>query len=162
MDIILYYIRDHLVGTHYFIYAFILLFFMFSIIGYLFKQKYAKFDIKLATSQDSAKKIKKDKKLFTSKKELKNIIDNNNIQQTIKPTTIVSQNINNNKKIITDVQNVNEVNIKQEEVVAKPMPNVESSNELTPTPMPNVGITNQNPTELSVNPNLSAAIPEIK
>ena len=51
MDNFLYYIRDNLVGLHYFIYAFILLFFMFAIIGYLFKQKYAKFDIKLNTSQ---------------------------------------------------------------------------------------------------------------
>ncbi len=53
MDILLYYIRDNLTGTHYFIYAFILFFFMFSIIGYLFKEKYAKLEIKLDTSQKS-------------------------------------------------------------------------------------------------------------
>ena len=47
MEPVLYYIRDHLVGTHYFIYAFILLVLMFAIIGYLFKQKYGKLDIHL-------------------------------------------------------------------------------------------------------------------
>jgi len=49
MEDFLYFIRDKLVGLHYFIYAFALLFFMFAIIGYLFKQKYAKYDIKLNT-----------------------------------------------------------------------------------------------------------------
>jgi len=47
MDTVLYYIRDNLVGTHYFIYSFILLVLMFAIIGYLLKQKYGKLDIRL-------------------------------------------------------------------------------------------------------------------
>ena len=55
MEEFLYFIRDKLVGLHYFIYSFILLFFMFAIIGHLFKQKYAKFDIKLNTSQKTLK-----------------------------------------------------------------------------------------------------------
>ena len=51
MDIILYYIRDNIVSVHYFIYAFVCLFLMFSIIGYLFKQKYAKLTINVSSSQ---------------------------------------------------------------------------------------------------------------
>jgi len=51
MDIILYFFRDKITGTYYFIYAFICLMLMFAIIGYLYKQKYAKVEIKLNTSQ---------------------------------------------------------------------------------------------------------------
>lgn len=51
MDIILYYIRDNIVSVHYFIYAFVCLFLMFAIIGYLFKQKYAKLTINVSSSQ---------------------------------------------------------------------------------------------------------------
>ena len=69
MDAILYYIRDNLVGTHYFIYAFILLFFMFAIIGYLFKQKYGKLDIILNTSQTDNRKKEADTKEKTATKE---------------------------------------------------------------------------------------------
>lgn len=57
MEIILYFFRDKVVGTYYIIYAFICLFLMFSIIGYLFKQKYAKLDIKLNTSKTKQEKI---------------------------------------------------------------------------------------------------------
>ena len=53
MEIILYFFRDTISGVHYFIYAFVCLFLMFSIIGYLFKQKYAKVEIKLKSSQPS-------------------------------------------------------------------------------------------------------------
>ena len=73
MDSTLYYIRDNLVGIHYFIYSFILLFFMFSIIGYLFKKKYAKYDIKLNTSQKKVNDKKevnaKDKKINNTSKD---------------------------------------------------------------------------------------------
>ncbi len=58
MDIVLYFFRDTLSGIHYFIYAFIMLFLMFSIIGYLLKQKYGKYDIKLATSQVNSSNTK--------------------------------------------------------------------------------------------------------
>ena len=51
MDIILYFFRDKITGTYYFIYAFICLMLMFAIIGYLYKQKYAKVEVKLNTSQ---------------------------------------------------------------------------------------------------------------
>ena len=69
METILYYIRDHLTGTHYFIYAFILLFLMFAIIGYLFKQKYGKLDIKLATSQSNVNSSSKKEDLNTGNKQ---------------------------------------------------------------------------------------------
>lgn len=64
METFLYFIRDELSGTHYFIYAFICVVLLFAIIGYLFKQKYAKVEFKLATSQPvtpqpSKKELKK-------------------------------------------------------------------------------------------------------
>ena len=62
MNIILYFFRDTLSGIHYFIYAFILFFLIFSIIGYLLKQKYGKYEIKLATSQ-SEKKVEETPKV---------------------------------------------------------------------------------------------------
>ncbi|MBQ8892450.1 MAG: hypothetical protein IJ068_06290 [Bacilli bacterium] len=54
MDLILYFIRDTISGTFYFIYASISLICMFAIIGYLLKGKYGKLEIKLATSQSNA------------------------------------------------------------------------------------------------------------
>ena len=54
----LYYIRDHLTGTHYIIYSIIMNILMFALIGYLFKQKYGKYDIKLATSQPQSERSK--------------------------------------------------------------------------------------------------------
>ena len=63
MEALLYFIRDELSGTHYFIYAFICFILLFAIIGYLFKQKYAKVEFKLATSQPTPTQVsKKDKK----------------------------------------------------------------------------------------------------
>ena len=85
MEIILYFFRDTISGVHYFIYAFVCLFLMFSIIGYLFKQKYAKVEIKLKSSQPSvqatieqiatvqgkAKKLsRKEKKLLKQKNNI--------------------------------------------------------------------------------------------
>jgi len=61
MDIVLYFIRDKIVGVHYTMYIFVCLFFMFSIIGYLFKQKYAALELKLTTKKDK-EKITDDKK----------------------------------------------------------------------------------------------------
>ena len=69
MEEFLYFIRDKLVGLHYFIYSLILLFFMFAIIGHLFKQKYAKFDIKLNTSQKKVDDEKVETKEDKVKKE---------------------------------------------------------------------------------------------
>ena len=74
MDIILYYIRDNIVSVHYFIYAFVCFFLMFALIGYLYKQKYAKVEIKLNSSQpkkeeqvDAAKQVLKDAKKYSDK-----------------------------------------------------------------------------------------------
>ena len=85
MEIILYFFRDTISGVHYFIYAFVCLFLMFSIIGYLFKQKYAKVEIKLKSSQPSVQATTeqiatvqgKSKKL--SRKEKKLLKQKNNI-----------------------------------------------------------------------------------
>lgn len=85
MEIILYFFRDTISGIHYFIYAFVCLFLMFSIIGYLFKQKYAKVEIKLKSSQPSVQATTeqiatvqgKSKKL--SRKEKKLLKQKNNI-----------------------------------------------------------------------------------
>ena len=155
MDIVLYYIRDNLVGTHYFIYAFILFFLMFSIIGYLFKQKYAKFDIKLATSQDSAKKDKK------SKEKMKNLKNNKVVQQTNSVSDAVKTKINNQTLPETNIQNAE---VKQEKEIPRPMPNITPQQVPIPTPMPNKEEpkVNPTPTETVVKPNLSGTIPEIK
>lgn len=77
MDVIITFFRDQITGIHYFIYAFIGFFFLFAIIGYLFKQKYAKVEIKLNTSQtvntfnktsESSKKLsRKEKKALKTK-----------------------------------------------------------------------------------------------
>ncbi len=59
----MYFIRDKISGTHYFIYAFICFLFLFAIVGYLFKQKYAKIEFKLGTGgQQAAPPTKKDLK----------------------------------------------------------------------------------------------------
>ena len=51
MNAVLYFFRDTISGTYYFIYCFFCLLLMFSLIGYLFKQKYMKLEVKLNTSQ---------------------------------------------------------------------------------------------------------------
>ena len=93
MEIILYFFRDTISGVHYFIYAFVCLFLMFSIIGYLFKQKYAKLEIKLKSSQPSIQETaeqmttvqEKNKKL--SRKERKLLKQKNNISNQYSNTT---------------------------------------------------------------------------
>ena len=77
MQNFLYYIRDNLVGTHYFIYAFILLFLMFALVGYLFKQKYGKYEIKLNTSQDQKEEdlLKKNTEVNKTINEIVNTVD---------------------------------------------------------------------------------------
>ncbi len=70
MEALLYFIRDGLSGTHYFIYAFICFILLFAIIGYLFKQKYAKVEFKLATSQPATPQLSK-KELKKAAKEAK-------------------------------------------------------------------------------------------
>ncbi len=173
METVLYYIRDHLVGTHYFIYAFILLFLMFSIIGYLFKQKYAKYDIKLATSQDETKK-RKEKKGIIDKKVIKNIqtapVENNQVVQQLNQK-IITENINASNVISSNniVKPIGEnVVAKLEENSPKPMPNPTLVQTPIPKPMPNQNGTTISPTPLdtveesTIKPDLSVSIPEIK
>ena len=68
MNGILYFFRDKITGIHYLMYAFGCYFLMFSIIGYLFKQKYSKIEIKLGTSKPQVEDSK-DKEVAKSKKE---------------------------------------------------------------------------------------------
>lgn len=160
METILYYIRDNLVGTHYFIYAFILLFFMFSIIGYLFKQKYAKFNIKLATSQSNNK----------TKKVSNNVIQNN-ITVSKKNTNISK---NDNKKNNLELTNNNQINKpiinNNTEIIfgstkitnPSPMPNNDKIKPEVKT-MPNNPNINTNPSAIKNDgkPTLDGTIPEI-
>lgn len=106
MDSFLYYIRDNLVGIHYLLYSFILLFFMFAIIGHLFKQKYAKYEIKLDTSQhhkenieiDTKKEVKIDKKeqkKLAKEKEIKESKENSKKEEVKKEEPVVKQKIEN-------------------------------------------------------------------
>lgn len=68
MEVILYFFRDKITGIHYIMYAFGCYFLMFSIIGYLFKQKYLKVEVKLGTSKPQVEDSK-DKEVAHSKKE---------------------------------------------------------------------------------------------
>ena len=83
MDIILYYIRDNIVSVHYFIYAFVCLFLMFAIIGYLFKQKYAKLTINVSSSQP--------------KKEVKENIATNQVKTNTMDSQVIKNNQVNNQ-----------------------------------------------------------------
>lgn len=106
MDIILYYIRDNIVSVHYFIYAFVCLFLMFAIIGYLFKQKYAKLTINVSSSQP--KKEVKEKKVINQVNSSTTV--NNQVSSTPKSTNLTNQ-INQNN--ISEVKSTN----------ASPLPN---------------------------------------
>ena len=161
MQDVLYYIRDHLVGTHYFIYAFILFFLMFSIIGYLFKQKYGKYEIKLKTSQEKEKKkVEEPNKIV---KQEKKIVEPS-VQATAVTTptkTAIEQPTPVVKEELTKPQ-VSTVNTTLDSVI-KPSPMPAPSQPANPTPMPNTGTT-VNPTPI---PNLESKqveagpIPEI-
>lgn len=134
MDSFLYFIRDNLVGIHYFIYAFALLFFMFSIIGYLFKQKYAVYEIKLNTSQGkvddkkdektkSKKEIKKETKISKSdeKKDAKDkIVQKVEEKKEVKKTVVTQQSVKPKETINTPIKEI-EANVsKTKEVVNTP------------------------------------------
>lgn len=179
MDIILYFFRDEISGMYYFIYAFLCLFFMFAIIGYLFKQKYGKLEIKLNTSQVKVENTQvsalnsnvKNKKL--SRKEQRELKKKNK-QKSIFPqatpqssaTMIHPQGVNTTQgaNIPTNIQtpvvtpNVIE---NQGQVISNVQPVGQSQ-----TPIPNIGgfsnqvniqPTSQNPNNVANNP-----IPEIK
>lgn len=188
MDIVLYYIRDNLVGTHYFIYAFILFFLMFSIIGYLFKQKYGKLDIKLATSQSKNQKDKEEKIKDKNDKSLKKIKNNKVEVQTktdpIKTNVVtnvnqntLSSNINNvtpsNPELVKKIETPINVNLAQPQVSSTniivnptPQPNTKPLETPTPIPMPNTKpskptIPEPIKTEIPKTPTMSP-IPEIK
>lgn len=93
MDIILTFIRDNLTGINYYIYAFICLFFMFAIIGYLFKQKYAKVEIKLNTTKP---KVDSDNnKVLNMQQSINNIPNNQQITNTNQ--VVNNQEITNNQ-----------------------------------------------------------------
>lgn len=158
MEIILYYIRDHLVGTHYFIYAFILLFLMFSIIGYLFKQKYAKYDIKLATSQSGKEK----NNVANIKNEKATIVANSfKVDDSIKKEVIVNQPVKASEQVKVAPAKV-EVS-QTPKVNPTPIPNPVSEQPKQPVPMPNTQTqVKTTPVQAVNSPNLNSIIPEIK
>lgn len=118
MDIILYFFRDKIAGTYYFIYAFICLMLMFSIIGYLYKQKYAKVEVKLNTSQP-----KKDEKVEPSKNE--NKVENSNQRVNI---------FQKKQEVKTPVQVNGASNIVQSQVVTNTTANANPVNQTQVTP----------------------------
>lgn len=128
MDIILYYIRDNLVSVHYFLYAFVCLFLMFAIIGYLFKQKYAKLTINVGSSQP--KKELNQNSVNQVKTNATQVIKNNqvNINQT---------NTNSQTNYVKQVNTVNQgyVNNQAGTLNAKTIPNLNS--QIKPTVIPN-------------------------
>ena len=128
MDIILYYIRDNLVSVHYFLYAFVCLFLMFAIIGYLFKQKYAKLTINVGSSQP--KKELNQNSVNQVKTNAPQVIKNNqvNINQT---------NTNSQTNYVKQVNTVNQgyVNNQAGTLNAKTIPNLNS--QIKPTVIPN-------------------------
>lgn len=137
MEELLYYIRDNLVGTHYFIYAFFLLFLMFAIIGYLFKQRYAKYQIILNNSQNAVEEeIKRTKKEKNNRKEIK------------KDSAI---------KIQQQVVNTPDPS----SVSPKPIPNTEISKPVVPEQMPNNNKSSVNPEPIVKEQQPTNSIPEI-
>ncbi len=75
MNAILGFFRNTLSGTYYVIYCLVLLTFLFAIVGYLYKQKYAKVEFKLTTSQPKKEVVKvADKKTSSKKAKNKNVV----------------------------------------------------------------------------------------
>lgn len=112
MNAILYFFRDTISGTYYFIYCFICLLLMFSIIGYLFKQKYAKVEIKLNTSQSQQEEKVNKEQNKVSKNEP---VVQKTIEKPIQDKTLIipkPENLNIEPKIIKSItqpvnQNIN-------------------------------------------------------
>ena len=106
METILYFFRDSISGVYYFMYAFVCLMLMFSIIGYLFKQKYTRVELKLNSSQGQPNLETK------NKKEQK--IDVKIKKETVKPNIVqnTSQTINTsiNNQSISVQQGSNQIN----------------------------------------------------
>ena len=128
MDIILYFIRDTISGTFYFIYAFILFILMFAMIGYLLKTKYAKLNIKFSTSQNS-----KNNEDVKTNIDLNKVKDNGNNKslETITNSNKIDNKINNNISNLENFEPAKKVN-------PEPMPNQNLNEVIIPEPMPNL------------------------
>lgn len=140
MDIILYYIRDNLISVHYFIYAFVCLFLMFAIIGYLFKQKYAKLTINVSSSQPK-KEVKENNISQVNSNVTTNQVKTNTMSSQVtknnqvnnQPTNVnTSTNLTNLKPINQNPINNQVSNIPE----VKPMP-TNPNNQIRPTITPN-------------------------
>lgn len=133
MDSILYFFRDTITGTYYFMYAFVCLFLMFSLIGYLFKDKYAKVTINLGVKEEEEPR-KKTKKQAKEKV----VLNNSNVNQTINKTNPVPEQPKINQEPLNQQPTqVNYQNLKQ-----------------TPIQQPTINQQNNNP--------IVKGIPEIK
>lgn len=180
MDDFLYFIRDNLFGTHYFIYTFILSIFLFDIIGYLFKEKYGKLEIvfefdqtKTNKQNDSVVKNKKEKVkkgLFSSKKVKNNNSDDlevigniNDVNTQVNVQTVVEQQINNSvasqtpiaTNSVLDNQSIN-TNLVQEQNNQLNIANQTSVNNVTSIPSSTVFVDN---TTLIKKKDLNSSIP---
>ena len=149
MEIILYLIRDRIVSVHYVIYVLIILFLIFAIIGYLFKQKYAKVAIKIDSNQTSTNKERK-KEVF------------NTANQNTSKTNLQSQSASANQKVINQaIQSSSQKNIQsannQSTTTAKPQKSNLTNNpvEVNKTSNQTIPIANNQSIQQSV-------IPEIK
>ena len=169
MDIILYFFRDNIVGTHYFIYAFILLYLMFAIIGYLLKGRYARYNIMLAGGQEEAMKRKKEKEETAKKEALRS--GNVKAESVQSKVNTILDNRNADEKAVKEV-NKHSQSVKQEPVQnktvethkPKPMPNTEVKQTASPKTTPNTKDNDVKPTpasNTSSEPNLSGSIPEL-
>ena len=173
MNELFYIIRDNLVGTHYFIYCFTLIFFMFSIIGYLFKEKYAKFNIKLANSNELELE-KDDGKIKLGQKE-KKVREHAKVPRSMGKTTTINvtstTSINTTSSmgdvIISKKENLpGDVQIQENQHVSSnptPIPNPELTPKPNPQPMPNAENGVLKPSTLSAENqvNLSTDVPKI-
>ena len=132
MDSILYYIRDNIISVHYFIYAFVCLFLMFAIIGYLFKQKYAKLTINVGSSQQ--KKEAKEEKKFNQINT--NATVNNQVSSTPKQTNLTSQATPIQKPNLTNQINQNNI-YEVKSTNASPLPNSVNLKQVNTSPINN-------------------------
>ncbi len=164
MDIVLYYIRDNLVGTHYFIYAFILWILLFSIVGYLFKQKYGKLEIKLNTSQSGNQKeeiveTKKKKEKINNKQKNSQV----SVQPNIKSEPVKMNKVSNVNIKTPVVSNNTNKEINQTPVLnPTPLPATPQVNNPQPMPNPNQEPIKEPLKTKVVTPTLNGTIPEIK
>ena len=132
LDMIISLFRDGLSGTRYIIYVIICSTLLFSIVGYLLKQKYGKVEFKVATLASTAKsptsKPKKEKKVKNKKDKKSNVVAG--APQAVSPITQTQT------PVVTNPVPSPVVQATQPQVVQTPTPVQQQPASVTPIPEP--------------------------